>query len=231
MKKKFLSLMMAAAVVATTSVSAFALEANAESATDAIIDTTPTDATEEESMTISEGEGKTIDIGITGNIANNKNQVVPSTINVTVPTAAKFTVTKKGELVGSNISIKNEGTETVSVSAEKFIDTTSTRSIEVVEESSVTTGDNKNDRTKVSLRLTGNLTSVDLRTTTASGLGIVKVDGSILNEGESVELDKVRGRSTKTLTLTGKAAKEGDAPAEAISDKFTLVLRIKKDKI
>lgn len=230
MKKKFLSLMMAAAMVATTSVSAFAL-GDAISTDGAVntIDTTPTDATGEESMTISEGEGQTTDIGITGNVANNKNQVVPSTISVTVPTAAKFTVTKDGDLVGSNITIKNEGTETVSVIAEKFIDTTSTGSIKVVEESEVT-GTDKTDRTKVSLKLAGNLTSVDLRTTTTSGLGIVKVDGHELNKGESVVLDNVKGRNTKTLTLTGKAVKGGTALTEAISDKFTLILRIKKER-
>lgn len=229
MKKKFLSLMMAAAVVATTSVSAFALDGGADNTPTNTIDTKPTEATGEESLTISEGEGQTTEIGITGNVANNKNQVVPSTINVTVPTAAKFTVTKEGELVGSNINIKNEGTETVSVIAEQFIDTTSTGSINVVPESEVT-GTDKNDRTKVSLKLTGNLTSVDLRTTTTSGLGIVKVDGQELTTGQSVVLDNVKGRSTKTLTLTGKAVKGGEALREAISDKFTLILRIKKER-
>lgn len=231
MKKKFLSLMMAAAMVATTSVSAFALSGDAISTDGAVntIDTTPTDATGEESMTISEGEGQTTDIGITGNVANNKNQVVPSTISVTVPTAAKFTVTKDGDLVGSKITIKNEGTETVSVIAEKFIDTTSTGSINVVEESEVT-GTDKDDRKKVSLKLAGSLTSVDLRTTTGTGLGIVKVDGKELNTNENVVLDNVKGGNTKTLTLSGKAAKGGDPLTEAISDKFTLILRIKKER-
>lgn len=228
MKKKFLSLMMAAAVVATTSVSAFALGASEENTATNIIDTTPTEATGEETMTISEGEGQTTQIGITGNVANNKNEVVPSTINVTVPTAAKFTVTKDGELVGSNISIKNEGTETVSVIAEKFIDITSTGSIKVVEESAVAS--EQSDRTKVSLKLAGNLTSVDLRTTTPNGFGIIKLDGNEITKGENVVLDNVKAKSTKTLTLTGKAVKGGEALREPISDKFTLILRIKKEK-
>ena len=220
MKKKFLSLMMAAAVVATTSVSAFAAET---------ISTTPTDATGEKSMTISAGEGQTTDIGITGNVANNQNQVVPSTINVTVPTAAKFTVTKEGELVGSNISIKNEGTETVSVIAEKFIDTTSTGRINVVEES-VVTNKSEEDRKKVSLKLTGGLASVDLRTTTANSFGIVKADGSELAQSDNLVLDNVEGGTTKTLRLTGKAVKGGTALEEAIDDAFTLILRIKKER-
>lgn len=221
MKKKFLSLMMAAAVVATTSVSAFALPNT--------IDTTPTEATGKKQMTISEGEGQTTDIGITGNVANSENHVVPSTINVTVPTAAKFTVTKDGELVGSNINIKNEGTETVSVIAEKFIDTTSTGRINVVEES-VVTNKSEEDRKKVSLKLTGGLASVDLRTTTANSLGMVKVDGSELAQSDNLVLDNVEGGTTKTLRLTGKAVKGGTALEEAIDDAFTLILRIKKER-
>ena len=220
MKKKFLSLMMAAAVVATTSVSAFAAET---------ISTTPTDATGEKSMTISEGDGQTTNIGITGNIADTENKVVPSTINVTVPTAAKFTVTNKGELVGSNITIKNEGTGTVSVIAEKFIDTSDRNRINVVSETDVL-NTSETDRSKVSLKLTGGLAAVDLKTETNSGLGIVKANGDELATGDNLVLDNVEGRSSKTLRLTGKAVKGGTALSQAIDDEFTLILRIKKER-
>ena len=217
MKKKFLSLMMAAAVVATTSVSVFAAD----------ISTTPTEATGEKPMTISDGEGQTTDIGITGNIADRNNNVVPTTINVTVPTAAKFTVTKERKLVGSNINIKNEGTETISVIVEKFIDTTPVGRISVVEESEVTDKSEEN-RNKVSLKLTGGLDSVDLRSTTVNKLGVVKSDGHELAKGDNIVLDNVEGRSTKTLRLTGEAVKGGADLDEAIDDTFTLILRIKK---
>lgn len=219
MKKKFLSLMMAAAVVATTSVSAFASPNT--------IDPTPTEATGKKTMNISEGDGQTTNIGITGNIADKQNQVVPSTINVTVPTAAKFTVTNERELVGSNINIKNEGTETVSVIIEKFIDTTSTGRINVVDETDVV-GDDKTEREKVSLKLTGDLASVDLRTTTANKLGVVKSEDGELTESDELVLDNVEGGSTKTLKLTGKAVKGGNPLNEAIDDTFTLILKIKK---
>lgn len=220
MKKKFLSLMMAAAVVATTSVSAFASPNT--------IDPTPTEATGKKTMNISEGDGQTTNIGITGNIADKQNQVVPSTISVTVPTAAKFTVTNERELVGSNISIKNEGTETVSVIIEKFIDTTATGRINVVEETEVT-NPSAEDRNKVSLKLTGDLASVDLRTTTTNKRGVFKTqDGEFLGDTEELVLDNVEGGSTKTLKLTGKAVKGGNPLDEAIDDTFTLILKIKK---
>ena len=219
MKKKFLSLMMAAAVVATTSVSAFAAD----------ISTTPTEATGKKSMTISDGEGQTTNIGITGNVANRNNDVVPTTISVTVPTAAKFTVTKDGELVGSNITIKNEGNETVSVIAEKFIDTTEGNRINVVGESDVT-DQGANDRKKVALTLTGDLASVSLKSTTATGTGLVKANGTEVAQGSNVVLDNVEGGTSKTLRLAGKAVKGGDPLTDAIDDAFTLILRIKKER-
>lgn len=218
MKKKFLSLMMAAAVVATTSVSAFA--------EDKVISTTPTDATGEKRLTISDGEGQTTNIGITGNIADEHNDVVPTTISVTVPTAAKFTVTKAGELVGSNITIKNEGNETVSVIAEKFIDKTEGNRINVVAESAIV-DTAETDRKKVSLTLTGDLASVSLKSAT-SGTGLVKANGDDVVEGNGVVLDDVEGRNSKTLKLAGKAVKKGNPLTEAIDDEFTLILRIKK---
>lgn len=215
MKKKFLSLMMAAAVVATTSVSAFAAE----------ISTTPTEATGKKQMTISDGKGQTTDIGITGNIANKNNEVIPTTISVTVPTAAKFTVTNERKLVGSNITIKNEGDETVSVIAEKFIDTTKDKKINVVAESEVLDA-SEEDRGKVSLTLTGALDSVSLRTN--NGTGLVKSDGTDVRESDNIVLDDIEGGNSKTLKLEGEAVKGGNALNDAIDDKFTLILRIKK---
>ena len=221
MKKKFLSLMMAAAVVATTSVSAFASEAEDAN----VISTTPSAATGEERLDISDGDGETTEIGITGNIANKKNEVLPTTISVTVPTAAKFTVTKDGVLVGSNITIRNEGTESVSIIAEKFIDKSGAEHINVVSESEL-----GNDRKNVSLTLAGKLASVDLRTQTTNKLGLFKTGGAEVTADEEVVLDNIKGGSSKTLELRGKAVKTGTPLEEAINDSFTLMLRVKKEK-
>lgn len=222
MKKKFLSLMMAAAVVATTSVSAFASEAEDAN----VISTTPSAATGEERLDISDGDGETTNIGITGNVANNKNEVLPTTISVTVPTAAKFTVTKEGVLVGSNITIRNEGSETVSIIAEKFIDKSGTGDINVVSESDLGT-----DRKNVSLKLTGELATVNLKTQTSSGLGLVNANGGAeVQEGDNLVLDNIKGGSFKTLSLTGKAVTTGSPLGTPINDSFTLMLRVKKEK-
>lgn len=222
MKKKFLSLMMAAAVVATTSVSAFA--------EDKVIDTTPYTATGEKKVVVSEkGEGQESEINIRGDIADGSNNLAPSTISVTVPTAAKFTVDKDGNLVGSNINITSEGSEPVSVIAHKFIDTTPNSKITVVGESELT----DNDRTKVSLKLTGNRKSVVLKTETVdSKKGIYKeiANNQIEEVGASEDfvLGNVKSDSPLNLSLTGTAVKTGPALQKPIEDSFTLILKLKK---
>ena len=179
--------------------------------------------------TIQIGEEKTHQIQITGSIADYNGNFPPSTIQVVVPTAAKFTVTKDGELVGSNITIKNEGNETVSVIAEKFIDKTEGNRINVVDENTVVSSA-ETDRKKVSLTLTGDLASVGLRTETNTGTGLVKANGNAVAEDESIVLDNVEGGTSKTLKLAGKAVKNGDQLQDPIDDTFTLILKIKKSE-
>ena len=225
MKKKFLSLMMAAAVVATTSVSAFAAE------------TTPHTATGANKVVVSEeGEGQNAEINIRGDIADNKDNFAPSTISVTVPTAAKFTVDKEGNLVGSNINITSEGTEPVSVIAYKFIDTTPNSNINVVGESEVANSNGQGeDKKKVSLKLAGNRGSVVLKTETDSNkTGIYKVTaGGTETEvptSENFVLGNVKANSPLQLNLTGTAVKNGDALTKPVEDSFTLILKLKKEK-
>ena len=96
MKKKFLSLMMAAAVVATTSVSAFAADVN-------------------QSYDVSDTNGRDVQIGITGDVADTNNAVVPSTISVTVPTATTFKVNSDGGFYAPDIRITSDNDEEVEV--------------------------------------------------------------------------------------------------------------------
>ena len=207
MKKKFLSLMMAAAVVATTSVSAF--------------------ADGKEYNVPSKGETQS-QVTITGNIANKTDQVLPGTISVTVPTATNFTVDKTGKLTGSPITITNNGDEAVSVIAQKFIDTTENKKITVVKESDIS---DTTERTKVSLTLGGSLNSVALKSESGSGSGngIYKLDGDTPAEQDTV-LGNVTASQPLTLTLEGKAGTNGNALEEAVSDTFTLILKLKRER-
>lgn len=207
MKKKFLSLMMAAAVVATTSVSAFA----------------DTNITDSDNMT------PTTDIQITGNVIDDNGKAPVGTFNVTVPTAASFTVTQAGKLEGTKIKVTNNGTQDIDVYADKFIDTTVGGGINVVEESSLS-GLN---RTNVSLKITGNLKTLFLKSekTNEQGKNGIYTDDILRAQasGEDLKLANVGAKKEYDLTLSGTAGEsKNTAVAKAVSDSFTLRLKIKK---
>ena len=213
MKKKLLSLVLAGAMVASTSVSAFAASAPSE-----IYETKGGD-------TYSFTDEKEVDIDIKGDIANSSNNVKPSTISVTVPTAAKFTVDSSGNLVGSNINITSQSETMVEVIAYKFADPTGTSNINAVSLDELNSENLKStgvDRNKVYLTLVGNEGSVSLQT----GNGVCGLENS--SSVNNTVLGKVRNGKDLKLSLGGRAVTAGDALATPTSDNFTLTLKLKK---
>lgn len=218
MKKKLLSLVLAGAMVASTSVSAFA-------------------ATTDKEYTIGE-KGQEHQVTITGDVANGSNETVPGTITVTVPTTMKFMVSSTGELQGGNITVVNRSTDKVEVVAQKFTDTTSDGKIVVVKDSELNRKikEGKDDTTKryVSLRLTGNGKSVNLvSNTTDSSTGFVDEAGSAVTAGTNTSLGNAWENNDLVLRLEGRAksTESGEsytAPTDAMNDQFNLVLKIQK---
>lgn len=218
MKKKFLSLMMAAAVVATTSVSAFA---------DSTIDgVTYPDAANITSKDTSEA---TQDVTITGNVLDEKGNTPEGTFKVTVPTAATFTVNQSGAFVGTNLTVKNEGTQEVEVYAQEFSNK-GNGSISVVAEQTIADSKAETPRSTVSLKLAGDDNTYaylasgdkagvygqeDLGNKAAGGVKLLT-----LAAGDETN------PTTKTIRLQGTAGgKKIDTP---VTDSFTLTLKIKK---
>lgn len=204
MKKKFLSLMMAAAVVATTSVSAFA------------------SATE----TVTENDS-TVEVKVNGIVNNNSNQAPAGTLSVTVPTALSFTVDNKGKFTGSDINVVNNGTQDVDILAYQFIDTTPTTGI-VVKDALIPTS----KRSEVKLRLNGNEGTAYFKSeeNNDSNKGIYNEGNTAQQNG--VKISKIKGGNNDTLYLKGDAGSvetlEGSDGANGINEKFTLRLKIKK---
>ena len=105
MKKKLLSLVLAGAMVATTSVSAFASP----------------------NVTAQDNTEPTTNVQITGNVLNNSGDEPIGTFKVTVPTATSFTVNENGKFIApSAITIQNGGDQNIDVFADSFIDTNPT---------------------------------------------------------------------------------------------------------
>ena len=210
MKKKFLSLMMAAAVVATTSVSAFAANV--------------TGSDENEAQT---------DVTITGNVQDDLGHDAAGTFKVTVPTTASFTVTKTGAFLGTDLEISNEGSQNIDVYAYQFVDKSGSDKINVVKEEQVTNSQSSVDRATVSMKLTNGGKVAYLRTDNKGG---VYADESVdtaastpgvklLNLTSGSELAPKKGK----IKLEGKAGQATQIQGgKAVSDEFTLTLKIKK---
>ena len=223
MKKKFLSLMMAAAVVASTSVSAFAATSNGVTT---------------DEVTIGSGDSeKEVQIGIEGNILNDAGNKVPGTISVTVPTATTFSVdATTGKLTSPEMTITNSGDERIKVTASRFDDPNGNEDIKIVkrdEFEGVEAGGETNERGTVWLRLKGGRQSLGL---TSENNGTM-YDASYTNsktDRDNYEIGKVEANGgTMKLELEGKGGvKTTDTKSAdtAIQDNFTLVLKIARDK-
>lgn len=205
MKKKFLSLMMAAAVVATTSVSAFA----------------------DEHQLTAVGEEKQVEVGIEGKVEDNNGNVLPSTVTVTVPTSLNFTVKKDGTVVSPEIEITNSGNEPVSVIATDFIDTTGNSGIKVIKDAEPA------NRSEVKLRLVGGNQDITL-TSEANDAGkpagkMYDNTGAPIDSSAGMVLKNITAGNSLKLKIDGqgKVAQAGDA---AVNDTFKLKLKFKKDR-
>lgn len=220
MKKKLLSLVLAGAMVASTSVSAFA-------------DTVSSEIYEAKGgTTYNVTDERDADIRIEGKIADDKDEVTPSTISVTVPTAAKFTVNSAGELIGSHINITSQGDTKVKVIAQGFTDISGTQKINAVDLNTLDRENGKSesespDRKMVYLTLSGKQGAVSLQSNSGSGVCELNNSTPIQNEENRV-LGTVSNDSDLQLSLEGRAVKKGQPLDEPLSDSFTLVLRLKK---
>lgn len=210
MKKKLLSLVLAGAMVASTSVSAFAQNKNIQN-----VDT----------------EEPTTEITITGQVLGEGGEKPAANFNVTVPTSATFAVSKSSSVLSVPIEIQNNGTQDIDVYADKFVDATTAEGagITVVKENEV----KNHDRTYVSLRLEGDIHTAYLKTETDTDTksGIYKED--TLNDDDIVgedglKLTKIKNNETKKLNLVGTVGNTATQVNNPVSNDFTLTLRIKK---
>ena len=218
MKKKLLSLVLAGAMVASTSVSAFA------------------DTTEEKTYVI-DSVGKEHQVDITGNVANKSNEVVPGTISVTVPTAVSFTINRAGEISGGEITIKNTSEDKVEVVAKKFTDTDPDTGIVLVngdDELATQVDNDSNSKVHASIKLVGKTKTLGLVSDkNDSDTGFVNSEGNKAEVGADTTLGQAWKDNPLTLRLEGKtkadiADKSYEAPTKALKSTFNLVLKIQK---
>lgn len=212
MKKKLLSLVLAGAMVASTSVSAFA---------------------DDKDITV-ENKGTSHEVEVTGNVADTKDNILPGTITVTVPTTMAFTINKDGNIDGGDITIRNKSTESVEVVAKEFTDSNPTSGIIVKKEADLALADvtNTDEKRYVSLTLVGkeSVGLISEKHTT----GLVKLsDNSEFTTNDNPSLGTIIPKGELKLSLTGTAkgnptSGKYEAPNKPINNRFTLKLKIQK---
>lgn len=203
MKKKLLSLVLAGAMVASTSVSAFA-------------DTTETTVTT---------DGQQVPVTIKGSVNGKDDKPAPGTLSVTVPTTLSFIVKNDGTVEGSYIRVQNNGTQPINVYAYEFVDKTESSGITVHNTSSL---DKKSD---VSLTLSGRdgIACFKSETISETDRGVY-TSSNAKATGDGVLISNILIGQSDDLSLVGKAGKQNleHNDEEGITDTFTLKLKIKK---
>lgn len=208
MKKKLLSLVLAGAMVASTSVSAFA-------------------ATGQDVTIIKNSENETgkAEIKIMGEVTGSGGQTVPGTLNVTVPTTASFAITQQGNFNAPEIKVTNNGNQSIDVLAYQFID------VDGADTGINIKGSNQlNDRRDVSLSISGGFAKAYFKSEeqTSTQTGVYSDEGlATHSQGDGVKIAEISGGGNyQDLTLEGKAGTASvDTPARS---EFTLKLKIKK---
>ena len=216
MKKKLLSLVLAGAMVASTSVSAFA--------------TTTT--------THEVGENKEAEhqVTVNGNIANSSDHILPGTISVTIPTAVSFTINNKGKIDSGTINITSNSEDKVDVIAYQFIDPTKDSKITVVPAKTLgnETDSSSDTNRHISLSITGGTKEVGLKSTDGTTSGILKDDGTEYLLTDKPVLGTVNQSTPLNLKISGTAAngtsQDYEAPTNAVREEFKLILKIQKTR-
>ena len=170
----------------------------------------------------------THEIKITGDIANDKGEIKPGTLQVTVPTTANFKVDKNGNFTAPNITISNDGTQSVDIFAYKFIDTNGTTGINVQGKNSITTDQNNVKRSNIALNLEGNMSTAYFSSNNGAGNGVYS-DENLNNESvNGIKIATISAGSSYALKLNGEAGKKASGIDKPIQDSFTLILKVKK---
>lgn len=209
MKKKLLSLVLAGAMVASTSVSAFA---------DTNTNTVTTD-------------GETTNVTIKGSVANNEGEAPAGTISVTIPTSLSFKVSKEGTVNGGEINIKNNGLDIIEVTAVEFRDKNPTTKINVKTPNEF---DETNDsRSDIVLSIGGNQKRAYFKSEeiNSSQNGIYDVQGA--NQSTGIKVSKIDAEGSDKLTLVGVGGKHELSEEEGktgVMDEFILTLKVSKVK-
>lgn len=145
-------------------------------------------------------------------------------INVTVPTNAVFTVRNDSTFIGSAIKITNNGDNPVDVSVANFIDVDGDYGIKLITDTQVNETKKRNE---VNLFLENTAENKKIY------LGNKKLYSELgteeITQEEKKKIAKVLAGNTSTINISGKAGANSLDRDVPIQNRFTLILKIKKN--
>lgn len=168
------------------------------------------------------------EISITGSIVSDTGKVPSGTLQVVVPTTTSFTVDKDGKFMGTTITIRNQGYQNIDVYAYKFIDVDKTEGINVKAKSEIT---ERASRSDITLNIQGNANTAYFKTEDISSTNSGIYQNPELNtpaSSDGIKILEIASNSNGILNLQGQAGKAPLKTDTAISNTFTLILKIKK---
>lgn len=151
-------------------------------------------------------------------------------VSVTVPTNASFTVKNDGTFIGTALKITNNGEVPVDISVAEFIDVDGDSEIKLITDEDV----KENTSRSTYKRNEINLWLENIAENKKICLGNRKLyselgEENLISEEENKKIAKVLGASTSTINISGKAGANSLDRDVPIQNRFTLILKIKKN--
>ena len=146
-------------------------------------------------------------------------------VSVTVPTKASFTVKNDGTFIGTALKITNNGEVPVDISVAEFIDVDGDYGIKLITDTNV---DENKKRNEINLWLENIAENKKIclgNRKLYSELG----EENLISEEENKKIAKVLAGNTSTINISGKAGANSLDRDVPISNRFTLILKIKKN--
>ena len=168
------------------------------------------------------------EISITGNVVSDSGEMPSGRFQVVVPTTASFTVDKDGKFMGTTITIRNQGYQNIDVYAYKFIDVDKTEGINVKSKLEIS---EQSSRSDITLNLQGNRNTAYFKTedSNSTNSGIYEnLDLTTPASSDGIKILEIASNSNGILNLQGQAGKAPLKTDTAISNTFTLILKIKR---
>ena len=151
-------------------------------------------------------------------------------VSVTVPTKASFTVKNDGTFIGTALKITNNGEVPVDISVAEFIDVDGDSGIKLITDEDV----KENTSRSTYKRNEINLWLENIAENKKICLGNRKVyselgEENLISEEENKKIAKALAGNTSTINISGKAGANSLDRDVPIQNRFTLILKIKKN--